>query len=130
MSQQNQAMPRLEFSFSSVLGSLPLEPWVCSYAASARRASAMCHCVLDASKSKWDQPRVHDGSPQLAEPSFVLKTVLLVSFSQMVKIMTTSTEQLFPRVLSVNAGSDCITISSAASYFKNNADEGKASEAK
>lgn len=94
MSQQNRAMPRLEFSFSSVLGSLPLEPWVCSYTANARRASATCHCVLDASKSKWDQPRVHDSSLQLAEPPFTLKTVLLVAFSQMVKIMTTSTETI------------------------------------
>lgn len=41
--------------------------------------SAMCHCVLDASKSKWDQPRVH-GCPQLVEPSFTLKTVLLLAF--------------------------------------------------
>lgn len=48
----------------------------------------------------------------------------------MVKIMTMSIEQLFPRVLSVNAGSYCITISSTASYFENNGDEGKTSEAK
>lgn len=67
----------------------------------------------------------------MAEPLFMLRTLLPVALSQTAKIMVASSEQLSPDVLSTNAGSYYITVSSTTFYFekkkKKRVSQGKAS---
>lgn len=56
--------------------------------------------------------------PTMAEPLFMLRTLLPVALSQTAKIMVASSEQLSPDVLSTNAGSYYITVSSTTFYFE------------
>ena len=61
--------------------------------------------VLDTSESKQVQQSVHEGSPQLPLPKdgrtiiHTQDSVLLATFSQTLKIMATSSEQVFAAVL-------------------------------
>ena len=84
-------------------------------------------CISDTSKSKQDQPSIHKSGPQLPKDGRTLvhtqNSTSGGSFP--VKIMAASSGQFSLDVLSINAGSYCITISSTTFYFENNGKSGK-----